>query len=68
VPRSKESIEKANLTKKLTGNRGGQVGYKHIGDNYKKLFWQRPKVECEVCGRLIGVNNIKVHKRKQHGH
>lgn len=67
ISRSKESIEKANLTKELTGRKGGKPGYKHTEETYKKLFWERPKIECEICKRLIGINNIKVHKRKQHG-
>jgi hypothetical protein len=48
------------------GKPGTMTGKKHTPEAYEKLFWERPKIECEVCKRLIGVNNIKVHKRKQH--
>ena len=45
---------------------GTMLGKKHTAEAYAKLFWVREKVECDVCGRMIGLNNIKVHKRKQH--
>jgi hypothetical protein len=48
------------------GKLGTMTGKKHTEDAYKKLFWERPKIECDVCGQLIGINNIKVHKRKKH--
>jgi hypothetical protein len=48
------------------GKPGTMTGKKHTKEAYAKLFWERPKIECEECGRLIGINNIKVHKRKQH--
>ena len=50
------------------GKPGTMAGKKHTPESYAKLFWTRPKTECEICGKLIGINNIKVHKRKQHGH
>lgn len=45
---------------------GTMLGKKHTAEAYAKLFWVREKLECDVCGRMIGLNNIKVHKRKQH--
>jgi hypothetical protein len=45
---------------------GTMLGKKHTAEAYAKLFLVREKVECDVCGRMIGLNNIKVHKRKQH--
>jgi hypothetical protein len=68
IPRTKESIEKANKTKELTGRKGGAIGYKHTKESYQKLFWERKKVECDICGRFIGVNNIKVHKKRHNGY
>jgi hypothetical protein len=41
-------------------------GKKHTEDAYKKLFWERTKVKCEFCDKLIGINNIKVHIIKKH--
>lgn len=48
------------------GKPGTMTGKKHTEQAYAKLFWVREKVECDICGRMIGLNNIKVHKRKQH--
>jgi hypothetical protein len=48
------------------GKPGTMTGKKHTEQAYAKLFWVREKVECDICGRIIGLNNIKVHKRKQH--
>lgn len=48
------------------GKEGTMTGKKHTAEAYAKLFWEREKVECDICGRMIGINNIKVHKRKQH--
>jgi hypothetical protein len=50
------------------GKPGTMTGKKHSPEALAKMFWKREKVECEFCGQHIGVNNIKVHKRKQHGH
>ena len=48
------------------GKPGTMLGKTHTETAYAKLFWERTKVECEICNRMIGLNNIKVHKRKQH--
>lgn len=42
-------------------------GTKIKEETRQKLYWERIKIECEFCGRLIGINNLKVHKRKKHG-
>lgn len=52
-----------SISEKLKGKPSGK---KHTEEAYAKLFWVREKVECDICGRMIGLNNIKVHKRKQH--
>jgi hypothetical protein len=48
------------------GKPGTMLGKKHTQESYQKLFWERAKIKCEFCDRLIGVNNIKVHIRKNH--
>jgi hypothetical protein len=48
------------------GKIGTMLGKKHTPEAYANLFWERKKVECEFCNKLIGINNIKVHKRKKH--
>jgi hypothetical protein len=50
------------------GKPGTMTGKKHTPEAIAKMFWERKKIVCEECGRLIGENNIKVHKRKKHGH
>jgi hypothetical protein len=78
---TKETNEKVRLiSEKLKGKPSGMKGKvawnkglpawnkgkKHSEESRQKLFWERKKVECNICGRFIGVNNIKVHKRKSH--
>lgn len=48
------------------GKPGTMLGKKHTSESYQNLFWERTKIKCEFCDRLIGVNNIKVHIRKNH--
>ena len=49
------------------GKVGTMLGKKHTEEAMSKMFWVREKIECNICGRFIGINNIKVHKRKRHG-
>jgi len=54
---------------KIAWNKGLPAYNKGISpspDVYKKYFWKREKVQCEYCYKLIGINNIKVHIRKNH--
>ena len=48
------------------GVTGAGAGWKFDPMSYEKLFWERDKIECESCGEFIGINNIKVHIRKNH--
>jgi hypothetical protein len=53
---------------KKAWNKGktGQGGWKFSDESREKLYWEREKIECEHCGKMIGKNNIKVHIRKNH--
>lgn len=70
----KNAAEKAKgrpsgMKGKVAWNKGlpaHNKGIKISEEVRQKLYWERTKVKCEVCGRLIGINNIKVHKRKSH--
>lgn len=48
------------------GLTGAGEGWKFSPDSYEKLFWEREKIECKYCGKFIGINNIKVHIKKNH--
>lgn len=49
------------------GKPGTMLGKKHTPESYSKLFWERPKIECDICKRNIGINNINQHRRIKHG-
>jgi hypothetical protein len=49
------------------GKPGTMLGKKHKPESYAKLFWERPKIECEICNLKIGINNINRHRRAKHG-
>lgn len=53
---------------KSTWNKGltGLGGFKFSEESKKNLYWERKKEKCEHCGRMIGINNMKVHFRKNH--
>ena len=53
---------------KIAWNRGatGMGGWKFKEEDREKLYWEREKIECEHCGKMIGINNYKVHIRKNH--
>jgi len=71
--RLKEISEKlkgipSGMKGKVAWNKGltGMCGWKFKDEDREKLYWKRKKVECEYCGIEIGVNNYKVHVRKNH--
>jgi hypothetical protein len=71
--RIKEISEKlkgkpSGMKGKIAWNLGatGMGGWKFKDEDREKLHWERKKIECEHCGILIGVNNYKVHIRKNH--
>ena len=53
---------------KVAWNKGatGMGGWKFSEEDREKLYWERKKIECEYCGIMIGINNYKVHVRKNH--
>ncbi len=72
-PRLKVISEKlkgkpSGMKGKIAWNKGatGMGGWKFKEEDREKLYWEREKIECEHCGKMIGVNNYKVHIRKNH--
>jgi hypothetical protein len=71
--RLKEISEKlkgkpSGMKGKVAWNRGatGMGGWKFKEEDREKLYWERKKIECEHCGKMIGENNYNVHLRKNH--
>jgi group I intron endonuclease len=65
-PKLSKVRKSMNISAWNKGKPGTMLGKKHTEISYKKLFWERTKVKCEFCDKLIGINNIKVHIIKKH--